>query len=85
MRYEELPIIVRNSTVFTEEEKLKLTEINELPNEMEVDDFRMKPHIQELTNAFIGDDSTRDIHLQEKAKEYLNVNDIETAWKVILL
>jgi hypothetical protein len=85
MSYNNLPSFIRNSTVFTVEEKEKLANIVELPTDLEVDRFRMEPAIQELTNAFIGDDSTRNIHLQEKAKEYLGANDIFSAWKVILL
>ena len=85
MSYTNLPAFVRNSSVFTLEEKEKLASLNVLPTEMEVDKFRLEPTIQELTNAFIGDESTRDIHLQEKAKEYIAANDIISAWKVILL
>ena len=85
MSYTNLPAFVRNSSVFTLEEKEKLASLDVLPTEMEVDKFRLEPTIQELTNAFIGDESTRDIHLQEKAKEYIAANDIISAWKVILL
>lgn len=85
MLYEELPAFVRDSAVLSKIEKTQLTTIAQLPSEVEVDSFRMEPLIQELTNAFIGDDTTRDIHLQEKAKEYLRVNDVASAWKVILL
>lgn len=85
MSYNNLPAFIRNSVVFTVEEKEKLANIVELPTDLEVDEFRMEPIIQELTNAFIGDDSTRNIYLQEKAKEYLEANDILSAWKVILL
>lgn len=85
MSYTNLPAFVRNSSIFTLEEKEKLASLDVLPTEIEVDNFRMEPIIQELTNAFIGDESTRDIHLQEKAKEYIAANDIILAWKVILL
>ena len=85
MLYEELPAFVRESTVLSEEEKIKLTTIDSIPSEMEVDSFRMLSNIQELTNAFIGDESTRNVHLQEKAKEFIAENDILSAWKVILL
>jgi len=85
MSYTNLPAFVRNSTVFTLDEKEKLASLNVLPTEMEVDKFRLEPTIQELTNAFIGDESTRDTHLQEKAKEYIAANDIISDWKVILL
>lgn len=85
MRIEELPTFVRESTVLSLEDKILLTEIDELPSEREVDEFRSNPAIQELTNAFIGDDSTRNIHLQEKSKQFLANKDILSAWKVILL
>lgn len=85
MLYENLPAFIRESTVLSEEDKWQLAAIDKLPSEMEVDSFRMIPQVQELTNAFIGDDSTRDIHLQEKAKEFLNKKDVLSAWKVILL
>ncbi|MGN0003943.1 MAG: hypothetical protein ACI35V_10955 [Sphingobacterium composti] len=80
-----LPSFVRNSTVFSDEDKVKLASLSPLPTEVEVDKFRVDASIQELMNAFIGDESTRDIHLQERAKVYLQHNDILSAWKVILL
>lgn len=85
MKYESLPAFVRESTVLNEEEKLLLTRINTIPTDIEIDLIRHLPEIQELTNAFIGDENTRDTHLQLKAKEYLVQGNIVMAWKVILL
>lgn len=85
MKYESLPAFVRESTVFNEDEKLLLTHVNTIPTDIEIDLIRHLPEIQELTNAFIGDESTRDTHLQLKAKEYLVQGNIIMAWKVILL
>ena len=85
MDYEKLPSFVRESAILSEQEKYQLCEVDVIPNELEVDSIRHLPEIQELTNAFIGDESTRDTHLQLKAKDYLSQGEIEMAWKVILL
>lgn len=80
-----LPSFIRDSAILSEKEKQLLEAAASLPSEMQVDAFRARGDIQELTNAFIGDESTRDIHLQEKAKEFLALGDVDSAWKVILL
>lgn len=80
-----LPSFVRDSKVLSVEEKTKLATVDFLPSESEVDDIRHLPEIQEMTNAFIGDESSRDTHLQLKAKDYLASGDIVMAWKVLLL
>lgn len=81
----QFPRFVRESTVFTVEELLKLAELDHLPTEEEVDAIRQQPEIQELTNAFIGDENTRNTHLQIGAQAYLAQNDLLMAWKIILL
>ncbi|WP_282636949.1 hypothetical protein [Sphingobacterium thalpophilum] len=85
MNYDQLPPLVKESVVFDEHDKIKLSQIECLPSPQEVDDFSALPEIYELLNAFIGDLSTRNIHLQLKAKEYLQDNQIDKAWKVLLL
>ncbi len=83
--YNELPPFVKQSTVLTAFEKEKLCSIDHIPDDSEIDTIRHLAIVQELTNAFIGDESTRDIHLQLKAKEFIENGDIEMAWKIILL
>ncbi len=85
MSFSNLPSFIRNSTVLTTVDKDKLATIESLPTAREVDSIRSLPEILELTNAFIGDESTRDTHLQLKAQEYLSKEDIMMAWKVLLL
>lgn len=85
MLFEELPKIIRESTIMSQEDKRLLATIECIPTDMEIDRFRIDPSILELTNAFIGDESTRHIHLQEMAKQYLEEGNINTAWKVLLL
>ena len=83
--YNELPTFVKQSTTLTTLDKEKLCSIDHIPSELEVDKIRHLDSVQELTNAFIGDESTRNIHLQLKAKEFIDNGDIEMAWKIILL
>lgn len=80
-----LPSFIRNSVVLTEQDKEKLATIVSLPTEVEVDEIRTLPAVQELLNAFIGDESARDTHIQLKAKAYLANNELVTAWKILLL
>jgi len=85
MDYDQLPPFVKESTVFSTEDKIKLTKLDRLPTPLEVDEITSLPEIYELLNAFIGDQSSRNVHLQLKAKEYLQDNQLDMAWKVILL
>ncbi len=80
-----LPSFILASQVLTDEDKLKLSSVHHIPSDTEVDEIRFLPDIQELLNAFIGDDSTRFVHLQMKAKEYIDSGDFILAWKVLLL
>ncbi|MDR2282220.1 MAG: hypothetical protein LBE37_03375 [Sphingobacterium sp.] len=85
MSVSKLPSFVRDSVVLTTLDKEKLARMESLPSEDEVDAIRHLPEILELTNAFIGDESSRDTHLQLKAKEYLDTEEVVMAWKVLLL
>lgn len=80
-----LPTYLKESVILTAVEKDKLASISIVPSEIEVDTIRSLPAIQELLNAFIGDETTRLTHVQLKAKEYLADGDITMAWKVLLL
>jgi len=85
MDYNQLPPFIRESSIFTENDKMKLTQIERLPTPQEVDDVTSLPEIYELLNAFIGDQTSRNTHLQLKAKEYLQENQVDMAWKVLLI
>ncbi|KGE16033.1 hypothetical protein [Sphingobacterium deserti] len=85
MRFESMPAFVRNASVLTDEDRLKLASVAMLPDEESVDAIRTLPEIRDLLQAFIGDESTRNTHLQLKAKTFLDQNDPVMAWKVLLL
>ncbi|MDQ1151385.1 hypothetical protein [Sphingobacterium zeae] len=85
MDYNQLPVFVRESNIFTENDKIKLAQIERLPTPQEVDEITSLPEIYELLNAFIGDQSARNTHLQLKAKDYLQENQLDMAWRVLLI
>lgn len=85
MDYDQLPPFVKECTVFNADDKIQLAKIDRLPTPQDVDEITSLPEIYELLNAFIGDPSSRNVHLQLKAKEYLQDNQLDMAWKVLLL
>lgn len=80
-----LPTFIKESNILSIQDKEKLMNVSTLPSEIDVDQIRSLSFIQELMNAFIGDDTTRDTHLQLKAKEFLQIEDVDMAWKILLL
>lgn len=85
MDFDQLPLFVKESTVFSKDDKIKLAKVDRLPTPQEVDEITPLPEIYELLNAFIGDRTSRNIHLQLRAREYLQDNQLDMAWKVLLL
>lgn len=80
-----LPSFIMHSVVLSDEDKQALSLADRLPTDQEIDSIRFDPAVQELLNAFIGDESTRNIHLQLKAKEYIKESNLLLAWSLLLL
>ena len=80
----EIPTFIKQSGVFTEEDLNQLANIQAIPSEDEIDSFQYDSEIQELLNAFIGDDTTRLTHQLLKAKEFIAKGEINKAWKIAL-
>jgi len=85
MQKSDIPSIIVNSGLFNETDLEKLISIDHIPSDLEIDLFKYEPEIQELLNAFIGDESTRMTHQLLKSKEFLDNNEILKAWKMALL
>jgi flavin reductase (DIM6/NTAB) family NADH-FMN oxidoreductase RutF len=71
-----IPLEIRNSTILTGNNLGMLGNVEQLPNEGTVNNFA-KEHPQ-----FIGIESTKK---HTFAKEFLSKNDVESAWKVLLI
>ncbi|MDN3618498.1 flavin reductase family protein [Polaribacter undariae] len=73
---DKIPLEIRNSTVLTGNNLGMLGNVEQLPTEADVNNFK-KDHLE-----FIGLETTKK---HTFAQEYLKKNDVESAWKVLLL
>ena len=71
-----IPIEIRNSAVLTGNDLGKLGNVEQLPSRENVDNFA------KVNPQFIGINSLKK---HTFAKEFLNTNDTESAWKVLLI
>lgn len=85
MLISEIPRFIIQSGFFNHQDLLKLSSLDGIPTDQEIDQFKYEPEIQELLNAFIGDETTRITHQLLKAKEFLDKNEVDKAWKLALL
>jgi flavin reductase (DIM6/NTAB) family NADH-FMN oxidoreductase RutF len=79
-----IPESIKNSMVLSGNNLGRLGNIEALPNQEELENFSMKPEIQEMKLRFKNDQEGFIFHLHEYAKEVLEAGDIETAWKILL-
>ena len=56
-----------------------------LPTDEEAEAYRQSPEIKEILDATIGDSQTRELQLHIKAKQLLDEDRVEEAWKVLLI
>jgi flavin reductase (DIM6/NTAB) family NADH-FMN oxidoreductase RutF len=78
-----IPTDIRNSTVLTGNDLGQLGGIEELPNETDVNDYKLL----ELSDLFVSledDQAALEIELHKRAKELLTENKLEEAWKTLL-
>ena len=78
-----IPAFIRNSTVLTGNELGKLGNIEQIPNETDVNDFKLT----ELSELFIElEEQPAELEqsLYNKAKTYLENNQVEQAWMTLL-
>ena len=81
--FDQMPEEIKNSTILSGNDLGKLGGIENLPDETEVNDFKLV----ELSEIFIEleDDATAlEIALHNKAKEFLSKNELDAAWKTLL-
>ena len=74
-----IPDFVKNSTVFDGNDLGKLGNVDCLPNQEEINTFADNNF---AIKGILSSDDVQKIH--NKAKEFLNINDALSAWKVLL-
>jgi flavin reductase (DIM6/NTAB) family NADH-FMN oxidoreductase RutF len=81
--FDQLPEDVLNSSILTGNDLGKLGGIEQLPNETDVNDFKLT-ELSELFIEFEEDKQTLEIKLHEQARQLLTQNKLEEAWKTLL-
>jgi flavin reductase (DIM6/NTAB) family NADH-FMN oxidoreductase RutF len=80
---DQIPNDIRNSTVLTGNDLGRLGNVDELPDETEVNDYKLT----ELSDLFVDlqDDAPKlELELHKIAKELLSQGKVEEAWKTLL-
>ncbi len=80
-----LPVSVRNSKVLTGNDLGMLGNIEQLPNEDEIDAMRWNTAVKDILDATIGDANNRERELHELAHQLLAIGNVVDALKVVLL
>lgn len=80
---DQIPFDIRNSKILTGNDLGKLGNVDRLPDETEVNEFKLT----EISEIFLENESDAvklEENLHQKAKEYLNKNQTSAAWKTLL-
>ncbi|MDB5142162.1 MAG: flavin reductase family protein [Mucilaginibacter sp.] len=80
-----IPYAICNSKVLTGNNLGQLGNVELLPTDDEIEDYSQSPEIKDLLDATIGDGQTRETQLHLKAKQLLDEDRVDEAWKVLLL
>ena len=82
--YDQLPIRIKNSFILSGNDLAKLANIEKIPSPELVEIFKENTDIANLLQAGTDDEETREeLHLH--AKSLLEKNEIEDAWKTLLI
>ena len=80
-----IPYAIRNSKVLTGNNLGQLGNVEALPSNEDAEAYSQSPEIKEILDATIGDGQTRELQLHLKAKQLLDEDKVEQAWKVLLI
>jgi len=82
--YDQLPIRIKNSFILSGNDLAKLANIEKIPSVELVEIFKENTDIATLLHAGTNDEDTREeLHLY--AKSLLEKNEVESAWKTLLI
>jgi flavin reductase (DIM6/NTAB) family NADH-FMN oxidoreductase RutF len=82
--YDQLPIRVRNSFILSGNDLAKLANFEKIPSEELVEIFKENTDIAKVLHAGYDDEETRE-ELHKHAKHLLENNEVEAAWKTLLI
>jgi flavin reductase (DIM6/NTAB) family NADH-FMN oxidoreductase RutF len=79
-----LPASIRNSEILTGNNLGQLGNVENLPSDEEIAEFRADPELRKILDATIGDAQTRERELHQYARRLLEAGNVVDAWKVLL-
>jgi flavin reductase (DIM6/NTAB) family NADH-FMN oxidoreductase RutF len=82
--YDQLPIRIRNSFILSGNDLAKLANFEKIPSEELVEIFKENTDIAKVLHAGFDDEETRE-ELHKHAKHLLENNEVEAAWKTLLI
>jgi flavin reductase (DIM6/NTAB) family NADH-FMN oxidoreductase RutF len=82
--YDQLPIRVRNSFILSGNDLAKLANFEKIPSKELVEIFKENTDIARVLHAGFDDEETRE-ELHKHAKHLLENNEVEAAWKTLLI
>jgi hypothetical protein len=80
---DEIPIDIRNSNILTGNNLGQLGNVESLPDETEVNEFRLI-ELSDLFQEFEDEPIKLEVELHKRAKELLENNKVDEAWKTLL-
>jgi flavin reductase (DIM6/NTAB) family NADH-FMN oxidoreductase RutF len=82
--YDQLPIRIRNSFILSGNDLAKLANFEKIPSKELVEIFKENTDIAKVLHAGFDDEETRE-ELHKHAKHLLENNEVEAAWKTLLI
>ena len=81
--FDKLPNGIKNSYVLNQNDLAKLASISKLPDDKEIELFKQTFEIQEINQGANDEEIREKLHI--KAKEHIEIDEIEKAWKYLLI
>ena len=82
--YDQIPSRIRNSFILSANDIAKLGNIEKIPSAEEVDNFKENTDIAHILHTAMDDEEARE-DLHHHAKSLLENNQVEDAWKTLLI
>jgi hypothetical protein len=80
-----IPEKIRFSKILSGNDLGKLGNIDKIPDDQEVEDFRSNPDIVDIYKRFKNDPESLEYQLHNLAKAYIKNDETKTAWLILLL
>ena len=81
---DQIPDVIRNSPVLTGNNLGRLGNIEKLPDSSSIKEFGETEEFKDIKIRFVNDQDSFIDHLHAEAQKYIQVNEIEKAWLLLL-